>query len=793
MMQIVYFSQKSQFIAELDSQMKDLVFVAPSPAKADGLRSLLTNSQADVITIAKFTANLVESLWDFENRPVIKRKADLLLIFGILKNKYLPDLGFEEFTQAYNLFSDLRSFTLNQEALVSVMDEQPESIQKAVNLFWQLLSITGFHDEHGAYQKITEALRSSEEIESLKKTFVFWGFQHLNGQQVDLIKALAIRYQVIIPFPLDLKDSLKRSDWLSWVIDSQTTEKILPPIIKEAQGELCEINSREIASTLKDIIKDHDQVILGVSKLSPLHLDIIPSGKVKYKIPHQILSSELAELAASLKEEFRSGTDFKILEKNITDRQKIFINLKSKNFKSYKALQLYQEALAVIQELSDENFKVDHFFLKLLREVVNLNQPRTSFVPVSPHDLTVDLYDMSSLDDVDRKRRIYLCIDDRFEDIQGLGQNYTEAIQKALSSLGPLKRNELELQFKKWEFKNLFIQGNVTVLMSEMTLKHSLVWKKLFSEIELFKQKDKVVKADRKLLDHLLVSGDKKFNGSFSASKFQTFIDCPRKFYFSYVDQIFPKIMLIKDFDPMTAGSISHKIIEVFFAEKLQIEDIPKLTKRIMQEYISLGKLQISKETYLQRELIFNHRAQNGILFLKDLETVLGLEIKWTIESDFNFTDDYKITGKIDCLGETPHLTILLDFKSTKGGASPYSEVESLESLQLWTYAYAASKSIPDLKSKSILMGFVSLDKSSDSNLLTNDAEVLDKLKASKICKQKLFSADFSEIFTEAIKKMSSLAVSISSEEHFWAKPRKNKVCHFCELSKVCVKSEVSP
>jgi hypothetical protein len=194
MMQIVYFSRKEQFLTEMETISREKVYVAPSPAKADGLRNRLNGkSTQDVITIAKFTSNLVEALWQDQERPPVKRKSELLLIFGILKNKYLPELGYEQFNQAYNLFSDLRSFTLNQEALTAVLEEQPESVKNAVLLFWKLLEITGLHDEHGAYQEIAERLRSHEEVEGLNKTYVFWGFQHLNGQQVDLLKALAIR------------------------------------------------------------------------------------------------------------------------------------------------------------------------------------------------------------------------------------------------------------------------------------------------------------------------------------------------------------------------------------------------------------------------------------------------------------------------------------------------------------------------------------------------------------------------------------------------------------------------
>jgi hypothetical protein len=108
MLQIVYFSQKDQFLAEMGHISGHKVYVTPSPGKADGLRLLLGNgANADVVTIAKFTSHLVEEIWpQVQGRPQLKRKSELLLIFGILKKRYLPDLGFEQFIQAYNLFSD---------------------------------------------------------------------------------------------------------------------------------------------------------------------------------------------------------------------------------------------------------------------------------------------------------------------------------------------------------------------------------------------------------------------------------------------------------------------------------------------------------------------------------------------------------------------------------------------------------------------------------------------------------------------------------------------------------------
>lgn len=785
MMQIVYFSQKDQFLREIEAQEGKKEFICPSPSKADGLRSRLSaGTSMDVITIAKFTSNLIGTLWQDEELPAVKRKAELLLTFGILKNKYLPELGHEQFNQAYNLFSDLRSFTTNYDALSSVLDEQPEEIKKAVHLFWQILDLTGYSDEHGAYQQITEKLRSSEDQEDLHKTFIFWGFQHLNGQQVDLLKALAIRYNVIIPFPLALKNKLKRSDWVSWLKDSKLTEIDLPVIPATPRGKLVTINSREIALSLKDYLAEGDQIVLGVSKLTPLLINVIPTNEVNFKVPHSLVESEVLEIASEIKKFSGSSSELGLW---LTDKMK-----SAKSLKFLRALQLYQEALNGISELTDEEVILDKFFIKLIVEVVSLNQPRTSYVPVSPNDMTMELKDMSSLEDVDRKRRVILCIDERFEDIQSLGQNYTESIQKALAALGPLKRNELELLHKQWEFEDLFSNADVRVFMGESTLKHSLIWKRMFSNIALENEGHKVSHVEKELIDPFKSLANKKFNGNLSASKFQTYLDCPRKFYFSFVEKIFPDVQLEKDFDPRVSGTIIHEIIECFFKEKVAEEGLRTLTTRIMEKYVKEKELVLPAEVYKQRELIFFHRALNGISFLRKLEHILNETIEWKIEERFSISEDYKLNGIIDCLAVTKNHVFLLDFKSTSSAAASNTDVVQYDAVQLWTYAKAAEKIIPDFKSKTVVLGYVVLDDSSESNLLTGDEELAKTIKEAKICSIHKFKDEFPEKLQEAGLLLNTLSTSILNDEIFRPLPRKSSACTYCELSKICVKSELS-
>lgn len=794
MMQIVYFSQKKQFLTEMESHEGQKLFVTPSPAKADNLRSIISAKNQDVITIAKFTSDLLKLLWDDEHRPQMKRKSELLLIFGILKNKYFPELSFEQFNQAYNLFSDLRSFTLDQSALTSVLEEQTSEIRQAVELFWKLLEITNYVDEHGAYQQIAEKLRSSEEEESLKKTFIFWGFQHLNGQQIDLLKALAIRYQVIIPFPLTLKGHLKRSDWISWIQDHKVTELELEKIEQRPKADWLPINSREIASTLNGELNREPEagVILGVSKLHAHHVHYIPSTAVNFKVPHQLLESQLLQVSEEIKKGFSHKSGITEFKEWLNTKKKELLKNSNFSFKKLKAYQLYEEACHFVTELTEENILLDLFFQKLLRDVTHLNQPRTSLISLTEKTAKIELKDMSSLEDIDRKKKVILCVDDRFEDIQGLGQNYPETIQRHLSALGPMKRNDLDLLFKKWELEDLLSDASVLVLMAPTVLKHNLIWKRLFSETMLIPLNQQLSREEKIITDHLSNLEKKSFQGQFSASKFQTYIDCPRKFYFSYVEKLFPKVTLKKDIDPMLSGSIVHEIIEKYFHQNLKEENLATLTAQILMEKIKEFQLELPQDVYEQKKLVFNHRSLNGIQFLRNLTEIAGENINWQIEKEFNGIGELKINGKIDCMGITNNHLFLLDFKSSKMGAATNAELESMESMQLWIYFLAASKLIPDFDKKVLVLGYIVLDDPQESNLIMMDESLHQKIKELRFCRTKLFEKNGNELLNDSNVRVESLIKSIQAEKEFSPSPRKISSCDFCEISHVCVKSEMN-
>lgn len=789
MLQIVYYSRRGQFLDHLRSLSQPVKLIAPSPGKADSLRSQLTRDglNADVVTIAKFTSSLIEKLWEGRELPSIKRKAELLLTFSILKNRYFPEMGFEQFMQGYNLFSELRSFSVDVGPLQSILEEESPEISKVVTLFWKILELTGDLDEHGAYHLLSQELRSSEDIEELRGSYVFHGFQHLNGQQVDLLKALSIRYDVIIPFPLELKDSLRSSDWISWVKDEKCDEIILSGEASRPKADWVMVNSREISKTLKGLLKPSDQVVLGVSKLSPLHLDLLPVAKSSLKIPELLLDSDLLALSSEIKEKFSGVFALDDLGLFLKESLAEILNKKRMNYLRLKSLQLYSEALQTIKDLTDEEVRGDQFLLRVLQVITNLNQPRTSLTTSFEGEAEVTLRDFSLLEDISSEERVLICIDERFEDLMGLGQRFAPHVQKILATLGPMKRGDLDLSFKIWEFTDLCDRAPVTVLLSPSTLKHSLIWKKIFSGIELIPLNSDLSHSRAAIEDHFSSLELRKFEGSFSASKFQSYMDCPRKFYLSYVEKLFPEVKVEQDFDALDGGSISHRIIELFVNRRLDLTELPKLVKEVMAEKISERSLRLNRETYLKRELEFTHRAKNGIDFLSQLSHSLQEDFTWVMEKDFSSETDFTLRGKIDCLGQGKSVNLLLDFKSTSSGVPSKKDIFEMENLQLWTYVRSLSETDPEFLKKDLIMGFVSLDEPKKSLLLFTSEDMARDFKAQKICSSDSFE-EFSDLLKKSHEKMQELVLSIQNDKLFAALPNSVQACTFCELSRICVK-----
>ncbi len=773
-MQFVYFHDSSNLWPWINDNYSKALYIAPSPSKADGLRTNLQNRgiSTDVLTINKFLSDLIK---EKKLELNLKRKSELYLIFGWLRPAYFPELTFEQFSNAYTLFSELRSFTLDLLALNTLLEQQDQQVRKAIELFWSILETTGFHDEHSAYAELTQSLRGEHLVEN-RNHFIFWGFQHLNGQQVDFLKALAIRDDVIIPFPMSLKNSLKSSDWPSWLTDG-LNEGICIDQKVEAHLKLKwrKTNSRELSFQLKQTIKNNDQVVLGVNNIEESHLHLLPFGGTHFKIPHQLVKNEITTYFNGLKE-----MGFAEFESKLVRDLKAAVE--EQNFKMIKVIQLIQEALNSMDDITDSKPYVDNFFIYLLKEVVSLNQPRTSFTSLSSGEERVDLKAFNDLSSLDTSRRVLFCLDDRFGELISLGQRYSLEMMSHLSVLGPLKRSELDLEYKKWELKEIVKQNNSLLLMQEDLLKHSLSWSKILEGIEVESEDSRIERSERKIEDFYSSKEFIPFEGSFSASKVRSYLECPRKFYFNYIEKTFPDVVLTTELDPRVKGTLSHKIIEV--AVKDKVEDISSLARTILDEEVK--DLKLKDEEYQTNLIQLTLRSSNGLSALKRIETVLGVNPEWKMEERFTFECGDQFRGQIDCYAIVGDYLILLDFKSTTSATPTLSKIRTIDDIQLWTYLMGLENKGIDIKGKSLIVGYIVLDEPAKSVLLFSDDNLSKDFK--DFFSANPFKVELDETLEAVKDKLQEVVTLIKNDKTFAAIPSNANVCMFCDLNRICMK-----
>ena len=794
MLQLVYYGAPQQFIEEMSTKWSsgDTIWVAPSPSKTDALREQLQavlKTQVSSITMAKFLSELVAACPDKTLGEKVKRKADLLLIFGALRSKYAPDLSFEEFTLAYNIFSEVRSFSLDLVAMESVLAEYDEKIRKAVLLFWQLLEGLNYFDEHALTAALAENLRGFDFYEGQQRNFIFWGFAHLNGQQIDLLKALSIRHNVIVPLPAQIQGQLKRSDWPSWLVDHKTSETVLEKDISVIKVKRQWINTRTTSVAMKSWVDEHPkqkvQILIGVNKLTPNDLHLIPLDNFICKVPIDWTKIERSSFHETLISKLGSFEHTHALKEWLITHAK-----SERRPKELKVVQLYLEALKKLEAISDESWTVDEFFLNALHDVTGLNAPRLSTVPLVAGDSLVQIFDLSQIDQIDSTKPLMVVLDERFDEPLSLQPLYSEKIEKELMSIGPIKRPEFELHIKRSEFLRL-MSGETTVFLPPELLKHQLIWKRFFENVEWSESDSKGIAKETSLKDVLKKYiqnpvGDKF---SYSASKIQNYVDCPQKFYFQYIDKIFPRLSLKQDIDPMDAGLFVHHMIELYLASHTEIDETKlwALVKKELEALKVKNQLNLNEEVEHQRSIQYYHRTLNGLSFLKQLAESVEIKPKWEIESSFEWKEQFKLLGQIDCFHASDDLLIVLDFKSSSASASNFTEVKSLESLQLWVYLLEMSKRLKKMPSQ-IIMGYVVLESPQDSRLLVWGEEAFEKIKSQKFSKVQLLDSAIEADLEKFSIHLDTIVQTMKDEKEFKAMPRKKTVCMFCDLSSFCLK-----
>lgn len=756
MLEIVFY-HSNQDLSQKLKVAKDSLVICPNPGVADSLREI--EPMLETVTISKWSSDRLKN--HGLNRI---RKSDLMLKLSSVWRTYYPQEETSIFNQSFELFTELRSYTLNLELLNNFLHEVDESIRRSIFMFWAYLENENLVDEHLGYKIIGDSAE--------QKAISFVGFRHLSGTQIDMLKLISERSKVQVYIPQAVFNDSLLGDWFYWLETDLKTNKEKLPSRKKLKINI--LPKGKTNYFFKDFISrhpDHD-LLLASTQLDFFSLQEVQLDNSFFKIPNELFSTSINSVIKFLRQKVKDDLKFSLEELNEILKDRAKKTLEEKNYREFKIIEILLQAAESYGEFRSE---IDKFAIDIFEQTLNLNAPRTSLVKLESH-IERQILGLDNLNFSQRKRPLVVLATANAGSLQGKEKGFSEPMLKALSSIGPVKRSGLDFIFYKYDLLEALSLKEAVLYIEEDLLHTSLAWREILKHFELEHMSSLEVFTEKKVANHLLKL---KKNGPFiqknmSASKFQSYVDCPQKYFFTYIEKIDSKAKIKIKLGVEELGRLEHKIIADYFNEIKGYQISEKLhnqiAEKVLEEYIESNKLSLSQ---VDRSWAINeikHLSLNGIQFLTDyLKNKEVVSIKFEVPIPKN---SWAIVGSIDCIIELKNNEIaIIDFKRSGAACGTKTETLEFEKVQLWIYLLTMLTQ----EKKLVLVGYLNLSEIEENKLLffEDDAQALVAKNLSN------FELYFKKIAEE-----------INNCIDYAPMPRNSKVCEYCGVKNYCTRRE---
>ncbi len=759
------------------AQAKTLV-VCPSPAEADRVRARIKqHHNVDVITVSKFVSSQLERL---EEPPTISRKADLMLRLSVFWKKVFPEHGHERFTQCFTLLTELRGTSLDVETMQEILQEYHPDVAQGIEMLWRSLQLSGLHDEHSSYAVLSEAYRKSPSPLASDESarIIVYGFSHLSGVQLDMLKAMSLRHEVITPYRASLYEARYSSDWISWLT---TEQEQLPPLKERAPKKypLYLFAKNRLAETLKKLEFSRGDVLLGTTR--PLLRDYleIPLAHMFFKSPVDLLGESFGFLEQRVRALLQHGQlPLEALQGELEQERINF--LRTKNFRALKAVNLCQEVLREWNGLASVNDIVTVFDWEIIRQSVRLKSPRVYQAPnLGQTQVRGRVLGFSEASDVAANEKVVVCLTSNHVSPKLSESEYSPKVSGLLSALGPKRRKELDFLKLREEFREVLARAEVSFCIEEGLIEHDLGWAEMLQSIEF--DLGTLAPAPRRQRQDLL--NGREFQSmtappTISPSRLQTYADCPRQYYFQYVEQLGQTATPTQDLSPSILGEIEHDIVAKFLERSLSWDE--KLHKRVCQEVLqkTLSSQGITLEPTARASytIEIENFSRHGINFVQTLLKHLPAP-ELVFEAPYQ---DGAFKGRVDLLVRTSMGVGILDFKRSSASIPSKTAHENFLKLQLWNYL----QHVP-AEQDILFWGYVCLKDPADSLFYSSWSELQGIFEQACRVHSK-DSAELKQQLEEYGTYESALWEGLKNERDWHAKPRTNDVCTFCSVNALC-------
>jgi len=766
----------------LDNESENATIICPHPMAADAIRSKMSDpSRVEVITISKFSSDL---LGEIDPELVAKRKADLLGQLATIWKKKLSSFSADSFFDSFNLFTELRGYTLDFEMVKEVLPFYDEAIQKSLPVYWMYLEQLELVDEHKANEILTHHLKEGD-VEKKEKTYIFWGFNHINSGQIDFINALGIRNKVYIPFSKEVFKQSRGFDWIRWFRADELDEEVVE-FKKSVESYF--FPKKRLASKLLEIEQDNkiSEILLGEKKVSLdscLEASVISSN---FRTNADLFSSYNKRIFDKVEkfvgEEVSSEELLAFIDESLNTCLKR--EFERKDFRLIKVYKLLKDVLSDYVALSSDNEVIKFYDIQVIREIIQLNFPRDYFIPIGSDQTKCPIFGLNELENCGTTKSPIFVVSEDYQGVKKGGSRYQEDVIKFLSALGPIQRPELEFLIVREKFRELINESGFRFCLQEGLMDSDRNWNDFlkgieFSEIELSSPKE-IVKKD------FLNQKFSSFTGKVSASKLQSYLDCPRKFYYSFIDRKEIEVSNSKEIRPNEIGSLEHEVIEAYF-KKSKIWDEPIFKEVVENTYAEFIKENRKHLNDMKEKLslyeIYNY-SESGIKFvLNILDNLPGS----TVEFETSLAEGSDVSGRIDCLIKYEDKFVILDFKRSGFSIPTKSDIEKFNKIQLPFYLNYFGGDLSSV----IFWGFVNLSEPEASLVINGGHDLSKELMSNVGLSSSSRKSGFDQIsdWFEDYSDFEKEAIGNLFKESEWkANPRKDDVCTFCSVSNLCTR-----
>lgn len=762
----------------LENADLSLTYIFPNPQLADDFRNRFNDlgllGKRDVITISNFIKGELHDLEAFAKN--YKGKAQLIPCLIPRWKNNIEKPSFEKFLHTFNLLTDLRSFTLDFNLVEEVLSEFDAELAKGLEVFWKTLEDDELIDEHKSYNLITEKYIQGVETDQ-KQNFVFSGFGHLSALQIEMIQSLGNCHDVYIPFPKNAFTKAHSTDWINWT-DTELTLKEIAEEKRDIKGTYSFFPKNKMSEYLKNKLPDKTVDYYLMSKSVNLEdINEIPQAGINFKVQNDIFKIKLKKIVSQIKNSHKWPQTKEVLLEQV---ESLVAAESEKEFhkKDFRELKIFLLLRGVLDDYSIDLLTL--FDLRVVEYLVDLLCPRTFSSPLLKEE-SGQVRGIDRLGFYNPDNFKVICVNSNYPSLKTSGSRYPEKVEEFLRALGPIQSNFMEYLQIKEHVLEILEDENSLFFLEEGLEESDLAWEEIFSE---FKSKEIVSKVEEKStpkVDYLLPSIKQEFFELpyVSASRLQSYLDCPRKYYFSYCQKIAPYIEPQKSFDPRTLGLLEHKVIERYFKENntWDKEIHKKLVEDILDKHLIDKVMSPSLKKTAQVEI--RDYSYHGISEIFKILKVYP-DAKLEFEKELLGGD---IRGSVDLYFEAGDYMGVLDFKRSKASIGSEKDLRSFSKVQLWFYLNHL-----DSKKECVLLGYLNLARTDDSVILLTE-EFKAKLKDEGFCQGKGLK-DFKMPAKELLEKYISFEnesfKNLLAESHWQAKPRTANACDFCSVAAIC-------